>query len=414
MRKIPNTPNEPERLSALLEYHILDTPAEYEFDSIARLAAAVCQTPMATICFVDADRQWLKARYGIFISETPRDQAICAYTILNRGLYIVADTLEHRTFRNFPFVKGGPGIRFYAGIPISSHGGRQIGTLCVMDHYPRDLSTHQRQTLIALGTQVETLLEHRRANTCLRELQDTQTRLLHHLLADVTSSFSATGTFLNLLSDDQPDRTSLLSLTPMASRQFHRTFTVLHALVEWGKLRTLNRIRDWRSTDPRALLLDIFAQLGRYPAARGFTLHEDRQLSGPLHLPDTDLHFILKYLLLWLCDCAENGDLTVAFILSGEDRLTIRLHLSSATISSVDLPGRLAPDTAVGLSNSPTHDIFLRLAADILFDGKGDLFLNKQPDGIELTIDFPLSPTHHTPGSSTRRTPSSPDPSHPK
>jgi hypothetical protein len=393
MRKIPDTPNEPERLSALLDYNILDTPAEYEFDSIARLAAAVCQTPMAAVSFVDADRQWLKARYGIFISETPRDQAICAYTILNPGLYIVADTLEHRTFRYFPFVKGGPGIRFYAGIPISSHSGRQIGTLCVMDHYPRDLNPHQRQTLIALGSQVETLLEHRRANTSLRELQDTQTRLLHHLLADVTSSFSATGTFLNLLSDDKPDRTSLLSLTPMASRQFHRTFTVLHALVEWGKLRALNRIRDWRITDTRALLRDIFREVGEYPAARPFLLHEDRQPSGPLNLPDTDLHFILKYLLLWLCDCAEGGDLTVSFLLLRENRLSISIRLSSATISSMDLPGRLALEAAAGLSNSPTQDIFLRLAADILFDGKGDLFLNKQPDGLELTIDFLLSPT---------------------
>ena len=406
MRKIPDTPNEPERLSALLEYQILDTPAEYEFDSIARLAAAVCQTPMAAISFVDADRQWLKARYGIFISETPRDQAICAYTILNAGLYIVTDTLEHRTFRNFPFAKGGPGIRFYAGIPISSHSGRQIGTLCVMDHHPRDLSAHQRQTLIALGTQVETLLEHRRTNTRLRDLQDTQTRLLHHLLADVTSAFSATGTFLNLLSDDQPDRTSLLSFTPKASRQFHHTFTILQALVEWGRLRTLNRIRDWRITDTSALLRDILTQLGQHPAARHFTLHEGLQTAGPLHLPDTDLHFILKYLLLWLCDCAEDGDLTVSFILPGEDRLNIRIRLSSATISSVDLPGRLAPGAAAGLSNTPTRDIFLRLAADILVNGKGDIFLGKQPGWLELTIDFPLSPTSAPPGN--------PTPSHPK
>jgi GAF domain len=401
MRKIPNTPNEPERLSALLEYHILDTPAEYEFDSIARLAAAVCQTPMATICFVDADRQWLKARYGIFISETPRDQAICAYTILNRGLYIVADTLEHRTFRNFSFVKGGPGIRFYAGIPISSQSGRRIGTLCVMDHYPRDLNSHQRQTLIALGTQIETLLEHRRSNTRLRELQDTQTRLLHHLLADVTSAFSATGTFLNLLSDDQPGRTSLLSLTPMASRQFHHTFTILHALVEWGKLRTLNRIRDWRMTDTRAILREASAQLGQHPAVDRFTLHEGQQLSAPLLLPDADLHFILKYLLLWLCDCAKDGDLTVSFILPGQDRLNIRIRLSSATISSVDLPGRLAPDTAVGPSNTPTRDIFLRLAADILINGKGDIFLGKEPGWLELTIDFPLNPASAPPGHPT-------------
>lgn len=394
MRKHPDAPNEPERLSALLEYQILDTPPEYEFDTIARLAAAVCQTPMAAISFVDADRQWLKARYGIFISETPRDQAICAYTILDTGLFIVPDTLDHRTIRHFPFTKGAPGIRFYAGQPITSHGGRQIGTLCVMDHHPRDLSPHQRETLIALGDQVEALLEHRRTNTLLRELQDIQTRLLHHLLADVTSAFSATGTFLNLLSDPQPDPTSLLSLTPMATCQFNRTLIILHSLVEWGRLHALDRVRESRQTDTRSLLHEVFAHVGRHPAAHSFTLHHGEHPTGTLRLPDSDLHFILKYLLLWFCECAETGELTVSFLLPvddpGKDRFTIRLLLNSDTISdaSYDLPGRFSPDTTVGLSNTPTRDIFLRLAVDILFNCKGDIFLNKQPGWLELTIEL--------------------------
>lgn len=390
MCKVPDTSNESQRLSALLEYQILDTPQEAEFDSIARLAAALCQAPMAAVSFIDTDRQWLKARYGIFITETPRDEAICAYTILNPGLHIVPDTLEHRTYRNFPFVKGGPRIRFYAGIPITSHQGRQIGTLCVMDHYPRDLNSHQRQTLLALGSQVETLLEHRRIITRLRQLQDTQTRLLHHLLADVTSAFSATGTFLNLLSD-QPERTTLLSLTPMASRQFHRTLTILNALVEWGGLRTMNRIREWRPVRTHALLTAIYAELGQHPATHSFIYRDGQQVPDLLSLPDSDLHFILKYLLLWLADGADDGEVIVSFGRFSEEWLNIRLVLVSATISAAtaDLPGRLAPDAAE-LAKAPTQDILLRLAVDILFNGKGEMFLNKQPGRLELTIDFPL------------------------
>ena len=150
------------RLAALHQYGVLDSPKEPAYDDITRLAAHVCQVPTALISFVDKDRQWFKSAIGLDVTQTPTNVSICAHALLEDGLFIVPDTLEDERFKNNPLVIGEPHLRFYAGALLVSLNGTPLGTLCVLDYVPRELTAYQVEMLRALARQVMTLLELRR------------------------------------------------------------------------------------------------------------------------------------------------------------------------------------------------------------------------------------------------------------
>jgi PAS domain S-box-containing protein len=150
------------RLDALLEYRILDTPPEQAFDDLVELATAVCDAPVAALAFVDADRSWLKARRGVDLSEFPRDTALAAEALKHDGVFVVRDARAVPRYRDSPLVASG--FRFFAGVPLHSHAGHAIGTVCVLDRRPRDLTTTQEDALRAIGRQVMGQLELQRVS----------------------------------------------------------------------------------------------------------------------------------------------------------------------------------------------------------------------------------------------------------
>lgn len=156
---------EADRLRALRRYDVLDTPREPAFDDIVTLAAQVCEAPLAAVSLVDTDRQWFKAEVGVNVSETPRSISFCAHAIEVGGLYVVRDAAADPLFRDNPLVTGPPGIRFYAGAVLEAPEGLPLGALCVIDLKPRPqgLREGQRSALQALGRQVVSQLELRRA-----------------------------------------------------------------------------------------------------------------------------------------------------------------------------------------------------------------------------------------------------------
>jgi PAS domain S-box-containing protein len=161
--KPPLLENEAQRQEALESYQILDTPPERTFDDLTRLAAFVAGAPVAMVSLVDKDRQWFKSKVGIDVSQTPREVAFCAHAIAQKELFVVPDALKDHRFADNPLVTAEPNIRFYAGMPLINAEGHSLGTLCVVDRVPRELTAEQEQALRVLAREVMTQIEMRRA-----------------------------------------------------------------------------------------------------------------------------------------------------------------------------------------------------------------------------------------------------------
>ncbi len=175
---IANLPaDEEQRLRALQECDVLDTPPEASFDDITRMAARLLGAPISLVSLVDETRQWFKSHHGLAVAHTPRAIAFCAHAILQgEGVFEVADARADPRFADNPLVTSDPFIRFYAGVPLVLADGRALGTLNVIDRVARRLNAEQRGDLRMLAQQVVALLELRRRAHELRELADERTR----------------------------------------------------------------------------------------------------------------------------------------------------------------------------------------------------------------------------------------------
>ena len=170
--------NEIDRLQALVNYNILDTPPEAKYDDITQMASILCGVPISLISLIDKDRQWFKSNQGVEISETPRDFAFCAHAILEPEFMEIADARVDERFRDNPFVLNDPPIIFYASSPLMTPSGFPIGTLCVADSKPGQLNATQRLGLQALSRLIVREFEfHKNLHEVSMNLQETK-RLL--------------------------------------------------------------------------------------------------------------------------------------------------------------------------------------------------------------------------------------------
>ncbi len=152
---------EADRLAALRRYDILDTPREAAFDEIVALAAEICGAPIAVVNLIDEHRQFFKAEVGLGVRETPLETSFCAKAILEDDFLLVPDATRDHRFDGNPLVTGAPHLRFYAGALLKTAEGLPIGTLCVLDTAPKELSPLQQRTLQVLARQVMNQLDLR-------------------------------------------------------------------------------------------------------------------------------------------------------------------------------------------------------------------------------------------------------------
>ncbi|RME33558.1 MAG: sensor domain-containing diguanylate cyclase [Gammaproteobacteria bacterium] len=154
--KPPEFPrDETERLRALHSLNILDTPPEERFDRLTRIARRLFDVPIALVSLIDENRQWFKSNLGLEVRETPREISFCGHAILGEEVFIIPDATADERFADNPLVVGEPGIRFYAGCPLRHPDGSRLGTLCIIDTKPRELSGEDIETLKDLASMAE-------------------------------------------------------------------------------------------------------------------------------------------------------------------------------------------------------------------------------------------------------------------
>ncbi|WP_296272245.1 ATP-binding protein [Pseudomonas sp. UBA6323] len=183
MNPAPIPGNEQQRLAALHSLELLDSPPEAMFDHITALAAQICDTPIALISLVDAQRQWFKSRVGLDAEQTARELAFCAHAVHADALLEVDNALEDARFRDNPLVTSAPDIRFYAGVPLHDGKGLALGTLCVIDRQPRHLDNHQRSQLQHLAQLTGELFELR-----LQARRQAEQSAMHQAMLDNAGS----------------------------------------------------------------------------------------------------------------------------------------------------------------------------------------------------------------------------------
>ncbi len=178
MQRAPLPDREALRIINLQSYGILDSEKEPHYDDLTELASNICDCPISLITFIDSERQWFKAGKNIEETETSRDLAFCAHTILHNEVMVVADAKNDARFYDNPLFTGKLNIGFYAGAPIKSSAGYNLGTVCVLDNVKKnDLTDKQKRSLEIIASQVSKLLELRVTNNLIKK----------HALAEVSA-----------------------------------------------------------------------------------------------------------------------------------------------------------------------------------------------------------------------------------
>ncbi len=169
---LPPTPaDEHERMEALRRYGAFGLIRSAAFDDIARLAAFICETPIALISLIDSNRQWFLSKTGIDACETSRDASFCAHALVGTDMLIVEDALQDARFAHNAMVVGEPFVRFYAGAPLLTQDGYALGTLCVIDRVPHTLTPMHQKALLSLSRLAVSQLESTRMKRELRTLK---------------------------------------------------------------------------------------------------------------------------------------------------------------------------------------------------------------------------------------------------
>ena len=168
---MPTEVYERARMCALMGLHILNTEPEERFDKITRAAKERLKVPISTITTISDDKEWFKSVQGLKQKESPREVSFCGHALLNRGMFIVYDTLEDPDFMDNPLVLGDPYIRFYAGKALIEYDSNMpVGVFCIKDTKPRNLSGRELDIFLGFAEQAEKEINR---NNRLRGLDET-------------------------------------------------------------------------------------------------------------------------------------------------------------------------------------------------------------------------------------------------
>jgi signal transduction histidine kinase len=393
--------NEIDRLTALYALGVLDSDPEKDFDDIVALAATVCDVPMSLVNLIDVDRQWVKARIGTEQRETARDVSFCAHTILGEDLLVVPDTRDDRRFADNPAVTAERGVRFYAGAPLVTTDGYALGTLCVADSRPRELSIEQQHAMRALARQVTSQLELRRyavalSNTTarLQELERRKDDLAHLVGGELKPTLRLMTSYLDKLGSTGYHDAEMADLVGRATaahvRGFHDLLEHLTSMADAGAGADSLHMRQIDLTRLTQRAIEAVRPIAA--TKQIWILNQAGGPALPIIADPVRLEQVIMHLLFAAVKYTPAG---------GRVRIGTEIESGPAVrLDDMDLPGGLRPDlfphlyygTIANASDLPGPDRGLAVAKRILDAHHATVALSDRPgDGTSLHVVFPFA-----------------------
>ena len=379
-------PEEAKRLAELYSYNILDSEAEKDFNDLVDLASAIAGTPISLISLVDVNRQWFKANKGLSIKETTREVSFCAHTLHSKYPFIVHDATRDDRFAENPFVVQAPFIKFYAGFPLITSHGNQLGTLCVLDHEPKTLTRQQIDHLQKLSNQAIKLLELRKKNQQLEELRKADQKAQQKIVT--AAVIEAQEREREQISQELHDNVNQVLTTVRLYNEFclYREFKreLLEKSVHYlgtavKEIRVLCRqlstsgIKDLHLADSVLELAQSVTNTGKVALTVDMKAIEDLEISRELHL---STYRILQELLTNVVKHSEASKAQVTFTHTGET-LTLQVTDDGKGFDATSMRN------GIGITN-------IRTRAE---SQNGTFTFHSTPgQGSTFIITFPLQP----------------------
>lgn len=398
----PLPENERKRLERLYLFKVLDTPPEAAFECITRLAASILGTPIAAISLIDERRQWFKSQIGLGdTTETTREVAFCAHAILDNEVFVVPDARDNPKFSDNPLVTGDPGIRFYAGAPLSTRDGLNIGTVCVIDQKPRHPTATQLALLKDLSVLVVDELELRVAGRAALAEMDQQKRLdqmktefvsdvSHELRTPLTSIVGSLGLLLAGTVGDIPEQGR--RVLEIAERNAHLLLQLINDLLDVAKLESGEAVYDFRPVDLKSAINEAIENLASYGEGRGVTIAF--KADGP-----AVVHADMRRMIQVINNLVSNA---VKFSPDkSEVVVTLRVHGARAEVSVIDrgagIPEAIRPrlfqkfvQGKTGKQKTSGSGLGLSIAKVIVEGHGGHIDFETSSGGTRMHFDVPL------------------------
>jgi len=307
----PVPENETERQKALIDYEILDTPCENDYDEIVKLASEICETPISLISLIDMQRQWFKANVGLDVSETGREIAFCSHAILGDDIMAVEDAGKDERFFDNPLVTDDPNIRFYAGMPLITLDGFKLGTLCVIDRVPRQLNDFQKNALRVLSHQIVNHLDRRlkvnQLNAALRTINEqhskleglyqANTRMLSIVGHDLRAPLGTLKSMLEMYADEYISEADVKEMAVKLSEAYKYTEELIDNLLFWAQKQFDGKEPEFKVIDLHQKVEECIALLSFQVEHKGNLLKNNIPDGYMLETEPNILNFILRNLL---------------------------------------------------------------------------------------------------------------------
>lgn len=324
-------PDERERLLALHAYNVVGTGPEQEYDEIVQLTAQICEIKTAHISLIDSERQWLKAKTGFGTQNIDRKLAFCSHTILHDDIFIVQDATMDDRFSDNPFVTGNPQIRFYAGMPLVSGSGHNIGSLCVIDVKPRVLRPDQIDALRTLSKQVVKQFELRKAvrsleeqRKQLKETNEINNRLLSIIGHDVRAPLSSLSGLIHLITNGLLTQEEMTRVMTQVKNTITSAEFLLRDLLQWATAQQEKNSFVQEQVHLHEVIQELIKIFDQDFVNKGNSLLNEVSTSAKVNFDKNIVRFVFRNVLFNANKFTEQG--TIRIYVEEQNRHTL-LHI---------------------------------------------------------------------------------------